>query len=97
MSSTEPSKTAKILYRPIGMTTSVVGGLVGNMVVRKVWQRVAPGRSPNPPGALEPGHPLQEVVLAAALQGAVFAVVKVLVDRGGARVFQKWSGEWPGT
>ena len=89
------SKTAKVLYRPIGMATSVVGGLLGNVAVRKVWQRAAPGRSPNPPGALERGHSLQEVVLAAALQGAVFAVVTVLVDRGGARLFQKWSGEWP--
>lgn len=90
------SRSAKILYRPVGLVSSVLGGLLGNLVVKKVWQRAGLGRSPDPPGALETGHSLQEIVFAAALQGAVFAVVKVLVDRGGARVFQKWSGEWPG-
>lgn len=88
------NRSAKILYRPVGMASSVLGGLLGNIAVRKVWQRT--GRSPNPPGALESGHSLREIVLAAALQGAVFAVVKVLVDRGGATLFQKWSGDWPG-
>jgi len=91
-----PSRTAKILYRPVGMASSVAGGLLGNLVVSKVWQRVGSGRSPRPPGALESGPALREIVLAAALQGAVFAVVKVLVDRGGATAFQRWSGEWPG-
>jgi hypothetical protein len=23
-------------------------------------------------------------------------VVKAAIDRGGARVFQRWTGEWPG-
>jgi len=91
-----PSKTAKILYRPVGVAGSIAGGLLGNLVVSKVWQKVGPGRSPRPPGALETGPSLREIVFAAALQGAVFAVVKVLVDRGGARAFQRWSGEWPG-
>ncbi|MBW0106995.1 DUF4235 domain-containing protein, partial [Pseudonocardia sp. KRD291] len=68
------SKTAKILYRPVGVTSSVVGGLLANVVVRKVWQSVGSNRSPDPPGALEVGRPLGEIVFAAALQGAVFAV-----------------------
>lgn len=95
-SATPASRTAKILYRPVGVTSSIVGGLLANLAVKKLWQNVGPGPSPDPPGALETGRPLREIVFAAALQGAVFAVVKVFVDRGGARAFQKWSGEWPG-
>ena len=37
-----------------------------------------------------------EVLAAAALQGAIFAVVKAAVDRGGAVGVQKLTGEWPG-
>lgn len=90
------SRSAKILYRPVGMVSSVVGGLLANLIFKKVWQRVAPGRSSDPPGALQTGHTLKEILLASALQGVIFATVKVLIDRGGARAFQQWSGEWPG-
>ncbi len=90
------SPTAKILYRPVGLVSSVLGGLLANLIFKKVWQRAAPGEAPDPPTALETESSLKQILLAAGLQGAIFAVVKVLIDRGGARVFQQWSGEWPG-
>ena len=39
---------------------------------------------------------LGQILLAATLQGAIFAVVKALVDRGGAKGFQRLTGSWPG-
>ena len=94
---TAPASTsAKILYRPVGIVSSVVGGLVANLIFKKVWQKTAPAEVPDPPNALDSGSDLKTIVLAAGLQGAIFAVVKVLVDRGGALAFQRWSGEWPG-
>jgi len=90
------SKSAQILYRPVGLASSVVGGLLANLVFKKVWQQSAPGDHPDPPDALESGHPLKEILLAAVVQGIIFSVVKTLIDRGGARAFQRWSGEWPG-
>jgi hypothetical protein len=34
--------------------------------------------------------------MTAALQGAIYAVVKAAIDRSGARAFERWTGEWPG-
>lgn len=90
------SKSAKILYRPLGLAGSIIGGLVARAIFKKVWQRAAPGDQPDPPGSLETEYPLKEILIAAAIQGAIFALVKTLIDRGGARLFERATGEWPG-
>lgn len=90
------STSAKILYRPVGLVSSVLGGLLANTIFKQVWQRATPGDQPDPPGALETEYPLRQILIAAALQGAIFALVKTIIDRGGARAFERWTGEWPG-
>lgn len=89
-------KAAKILYRPFGIMSSIVGGIVAGQVFKQVYKRVAPGHPDDVPGPLQSEYRLREIVLASLLQGAIFAVVKALVDRGGARAFESLVGEWPG-
>jgi len=89
-------KSAKILYRPVGLASSIVGGIVAGQVFKQIYKRVAPGHPDDPPTPLQSEYRLRELVLASLLQGAIFSVTKALIDRGGARVFQKWTGEWPG-
>lgn len=89
------NKTAKIVYRPVGLASSVVGGLVATAVFKQVWRR-APGERQDAPGPLESEYALRDVLIAAAVQGAIFGVVKAAIDRGSARAFQRWTGEWPG-
>jgi hypothetical protein len=38
----------------------------------------------------------REIPPAAALPGAIFALVKVLIQRGGAQEFRNLTGVWPG-
>lgn len=90
------NKTAKIMYRPVGFASSILGGLVANLIFKKVWQLSAPGKRPDPPGPLETEYSTRSILIAAALQGAIFSVVKTVIDRAGARAFERWSGEWPG-
>jgi hypothetical protein len=93
---TPASISAKILYRPVGIVSSVLGGLVANLVFKKVWQRAAPPQAPDdPPNALDSGTDLKTILLAAGLQGAIFAVVKAAIDRGGAAGVRKLTGDWP--
>jgi hypothetical protein len=97
MSNTSPSTTAKLLYRPVGLVSSVVGGLVAGAIFKQVWRRAAPGHKPDPPTALQTEYPFRQILLAAALQGVIFSVVKTVIDRQGARAFESWTGEWPGS
>lgn len=90
------SRSARILYRPFGITASILAGIVAGQVFKLVWKRASAGPGADAPKALESEYALREVVAAAAVQGAIFAAVKAIVDRGGARAFQRWTGEWPG-
>ena len=39
----ETSKSAKILYRPIDLTSSILGGLLAGIIFKQVWRRATPG------------------------------------------------------
>ena len=89
-------KAAKILYRPFGLISSIIGGLIAGQVFKQVYKRVSPGHRKDAPTPLQSEYSLREILITALIQGAVFSGVKALIDRGGARAFQKWTGEWPG-
>ena len=76
--------------------SSVVGGLIAGQVFKQVWKRATPTDTSDAPRALESEYSWPQVLAAAAAQGAVFATVKAAIQRGGARTFQRWTGEWPG-
>lgn len=93
---TRSSTSAKILYRPIGLLNGIISGAVAGVVFKQLWKRASPTHRDDSPKSLESEYGLGEVLVATALQGPLFALVKALVDRGGARAFQRATGEWPG-
>lgn len=90
------STSAKILYRPFGLVSSLVGGLLAGQIFKQVYKRVSRTDHEESPGALVSEYPVKELLVASLIQGAIYAAVKALIDRGGARAFQRWTGEWPG-
>ena len=97
MTDVAPSTTAKILYRPVGLASSIVGGLVASAIFKQVWKRASPGDKSDPPTALQTEYPFKEILVAAAVQGVIYSLVKTVIDRQGARAFERWTGEWPGS
>ena len=86
---------AKLVYRPVGLLASLAAGAVAAAIFKQIWRRVAD--EDDAPDALQSEYSLPKILLAAAIQGAIFAVVKALIDRGGARGFEKLTGSWPGS
>jgi hypothetical protein len=88
------SKGAKLAYRPIGLLGGVLAGSLSGIVFKQVWKVIA--KEEDAPGALQSEYKMREVVLAAAIQGAIFAATKAAIERAGARGFSKITGSWPG-
>ncbi|MCP2280228.1 DUF4235 domain-containing protein [Nocardia amikacinitolerans] len=81
------------LYKPLGMIVGVLGGVAANAVFTQVWRRVS--GEEQAPSATAREYGWREVLVAAALQGAIFGLVKAAVDRAGATGYQRLTGTWP--
>ena len=84
----------KVLYKPFSLAFGIAGGILAGMVFKQIWKLLA-GEDEAPQATAEE-YSWGEVLAAAALQGAIFAVVKAAVDRGGATGVRKLTGSWPG-
>jgi predicted metal-dependent enzyme (double-stranded beta helix superfamily) len=84
----------KVAYKPVGLLLGIGAGALAGLIFRQVW-KVAAGDH-DAPNATDEERGWGEVLAAAALQGAIFSVVKAAVDRGGATGVRKLTGEWPG-
>ncbi|MGQ0573312.1 MAG: DUF4235 domain-containing protein [Pseudonocardia sp.] len=79
----ELTPLGKIAYKPIGLTLGLVGGLVASRVFGVLWKRVSGEDST--PQPLSDDYSTREVLMAAALQGAVFGLIKTAIDRYGMK------------
>jgi hypothetical protein len=88
------SKTVnKVAYKPLGILMGIAAGALAGVVFKQVWKLAAgDGDAPN---ATDEDRGWGEILAAAALQGAIFAIVKAAVDRGGATGVRKLTGDWP--
>lgn len=84
----------KVAYKPVGILLGVAAGAVAGLAFERLW-RALPG-SDDVPHAIDEDRGWGEILAAAALQGAVFAVVRAAVNRGGAQGVRRLTGNWPG-
>ncbi|MDQ3644469.1 MAG: DUF4235 domain-containing protein [Actinomycetota bacterium] len=84
----------KALYTPFGIAFGVIGGLIGGSIFKQIWKLVADEE--DAPSAKESEYGWKEILPAAALQGAIFALVKAVIHRKGAQGFERLTGVWPG-
>jgi hypothetical protein len=80
----------KLPYRALSLLVSVLGGILAGAVFKKVWAAVS--GEEEAPEATSPEYSTREVLVAAAVQGAIFGVVKAAVDRAGAKGIKKITG-----
>jgi hypothetical protein len=87
------SKLGKVAYKPVGLLLGAASGMAAGAVFKQVWKRI--GRDDDAPNATDEERDWSEILVAAALQGAIFALVKAAVDRSAATGVRRLTGKWP--
>jgi Protein of unknown function (DUF4235) len=85
---------SKLMYKALSLLVSMVASVLAGQIFKKLW-KITPG-SDEAPEATDERRGWGEVLLAAALQGAIFALIKAAFDRAAAEGVRQVTGEWPG-
>ena len=82
-----------LIYKPIGIVLGILAGIAGRQLFNFIWGKLD---EEEPPEATTEETTWPKVLAAAAVQGVIFRVVRVAVDRYGAMGWRYLTGVWPG-
>ena len=83
----------KFLFMPI----SIAGGLIAGFFAKKIFDQIwALFDEEEPPDSKHRDIDWPKLVIAAAVQGAIFRAMKEASDHASRRAFARATGTWPG-
>lgn len=83
----------KALFIPFSVASGFAAGFAGKKLFEVVWGMVD---DQEPPDAEHREVEMRKMVLALALQGAIFTLARGLTDRAARKAFYRATGNWPG-
>jgi hypothetical protein len=82
-----------LLFRPVGIVLGILGGMVAQKIFDFVWSKVDDEEAPDPQFREQNWV---KFVVAMVVQGAIFRIIRGLVDHHSRRAFETLTGTWPG-
>ncbi len=82
----------KVAYKPFAIVVGLLAGMLSKKALEKIWARAATDEPADPE---DRDASWTEVLVSAAISGAVMRVVQAAVRRGGASAFNRATGYWP--
>ena len=83
----------KVFFLPISIGSGLIAGVISKKLFGLIWGAID---DQEPPQAEHREVNLVKLVAALAIQGAIFALVKGIVDHGSRHAYNRLTGEWPG-
>jgi Protein of unknown function (DUF4235) len=83
----------KFVFAPISIVLGLIAGSFGKKIFEQIWGLIDDEEPPKPEHR-EFSWP--KLIAALAVEGAIFRLVKGLVDHGTRTSFAKVTGAWPG-
>jgi hypothetical protein len=87
-------KVVKVSYKAVDLIASMIGGLLVGLIFNRAWGAIE--QEDGAPKATDEQRGWREILLAAALQGAIFALLKATFERSVAKGTRRVTGIWPG-
>ena len=84
---------AKILFIPVSIATGLAAGFLGKKLFDGLWGVID---DQEPPDSKYRDVSWGRLLLAGAIQGAIFRAVKEATDHASRRAFYRTTGTWPG-
>jgi predicted metal-dependent enzyme (double-stranded beta helix superfamily) len=84
----------KLMYKALGIVVGLLASMLAGAIFKKVW-KFTPGPD-EAPEATDERRGWGEILLAAAVQGVIFALIKAVFDRATAVGVRQVTGDWPG-
>jgi Protein of unknown function (DUF4235) len=83
----------KIAFTPVSLLSGLLAGLVASKLFEFIWGRFADEEAPEPD---QRDISWPALIVAMTLEGAIFRLVRGVVDRGSRVAFARATGSWPG-
>jgi hypothetical protein len=83
----------KVLFTPFSIVLGLLAGVAGKKIFNQVWGLID---EEEPPDSKHRDITWGRLLLAGAVQGAIFRAVKELTDHASRRGFYRATGTWPG-
>jgi hypothetical protein len=84
---------SKLIFRPLSIVAGLLAGMTGKKLFQRLWSVLDKEEPPKPE---QRPVSIRMLALALAMEGALFRLVKGLVDHGSRRAFSRLTGSWPG-
>lgn len=84
---------SKLLFRPVAIVSGLLAGILSRRAFALLWRAIDEEQPPQPESRRAS---VGKLALALSLQGAVFSLVKGLVDHASRQWFARFTGRWPG-
>jgi Protein of unknown function (DUF4235) len=82
-----------LIYKPFGIMLGILAGLLGKRLFNFAWTKID---DREPPEATTEETSWRRLLAASAVQGVIFKLTRVVVDRYGAVGWRYLTGVWPG-
>ncbi len=83
----------KLLFIPVSVGGALLAGFVSTKIFEQIWQLFD---EQEPPDSKHQDVQWSRLLLAGAIQGANFRMVKEATDQESRRAFYRVTGSWPG-
>jgi hypothetical protein len=83
----------KVLFTPVSLISGLLAGLVASKLFEFIWGRFADKEAPEPD---QRDIAWPALIVAMLVEGAIFRLVRGVVDRGTRVAFARTTGLWPG-